>query len=152
LLRSTVTATNSLGKNSASSNLTAAVLASTPIVQTAKFTAVLRPSQELTRPRRTSSLAAGRFTAKVTGKTLSWTLSFSHLSGRPTVATLNKGARAATGAAFKSLCRGCYSPVHGTMTLTASQLGAITAGKTYVNVHTVRNLVGEIRGQINRVS
>jgi hypothetical protein len=151
LLRATVTATNSLGKNSASSSLTAAVVA-TSVIQTASFNAVLRPNQELTRPRRTSSLAAGRFSAKVSGKTLSWTLTFSHLSGRPTVATLNKGARAATGAAFKSLCRGCYSPVRGTLTLTASQLSALMAGKTYVNIHTLRNLVGEIRGQINRVS
>jgi hypothetical protein len=151
LLRASVTATNSLGKSSASSNLTAAVVG-TPVVQIARFNAVLRPNQELTRPRRTSSLAAGHFTAKVTGKTLVWTLTFSHLSSRPTVATLNKGARAATGAAFKSLCRSCYSPIHGSLTLTASQLDALMAGKTYVNIHTLRNLAGEIRGQINRVS
>ena len=65
--------------------------------------------------------AAGHFTAKLTGKTLRWTLTFSHLSGRPTVAGLNTGLRGMNGAAFKTLCRSCYSPSHGTLTLTASQ-------------------------------
>ena len=49
--------------------------------------------------------AAGHFTAKLTGKTLRWTLTFSHLNGRPTIAGLNKGLRGTNGAAFKTLCR-----------------------------------------------
>ncbi len=147
-LRVIVTATNQTGSASATS---AAQLIAAPSVLTAKFNAVLRPNQELARPSRTSSLAAGHFSARVSGKTLSWTLTFSHLSSRPTVATLNKGARAATGAAFKSLCRECGSPNRGTLTLTASQLTALLNGKTYVNIHTRRNTQGEIRGQINRI-
>jgi hypothetical protein len=148
-LRVTVTATNPTGSTNATS---AASLIAVAVVQTATFNAVLRPGQEVTRPHRTSSLAAGHFSAKVSGKKLTWTLTFSHLSGRPTVATLNKGARAATGAAFKSLCRQCSSPNHGTLTLTSSQLDSMLRGKTYVNIHTLRNSYGEIRGQINRVS
>ncbi len=96
--------------------------------------------------------AAGHFTAKLTGSTLRWTLTFTHLTGRPTVARLNKGLRGANGAAFKTLCRNCYSPAHGTMSLTASQRDALVRGRTYVNVHTKRNGLGEIRGQINRVA
>jgi len=148
-VRVTVTATNPIGSANATS--AASVIAAT-VVQTASFNAVLRVNQEVNRPSRTSSRAAGHFVAKLTGKTLRWTLTFSHLSGRPTVATLNKGARAATGAAFKSLCRRCYSPDRGTLTLTASQVDALMAGKAYVNIHTLRNFSGEIRGQINRVS
>jgi CHRD domain len=148
-LRATVTATNASGSTSATS---ADRLIPARLVLKAGFNAVLRPNQEVNRPHRSSSLAAGHFTAKVSGKTLTWTLTFSHLSGRPTVATLNKGARSQSGAAFKSLCRECRSPDRGTLTLTASQLDALLAGKAYVNLHTLRNAEGEIRGQINRVS
>jgi hypothetical protein len=148
-LKVTVTATNPTGSTNATS---AATLIALQVVQTATFNAVLRPYQEVTRPSRTSNRAAGHFTAKVNGKTLTWTLTFSHLNGRPTVATLNKGARAATGAAFKSLCRNCVSPNRGTLVLTRSQLNSMLHGQAYVNIHTLRNRQGEIRGQINRVS
>ena len=76
---------------------------------------MLRPGQEVTRPQGLTIGAAGHFTAKVTGKTLRWTLTFSHLTGRPTVTTLSKGARGTTGLAFKSLCYRCLSPAHGTV-------------------------------------
>ena len=96
--------------------------------------------------------AAGHFTAKLTGRTLRWTLTFTHLTGRPTVTGLNKGVRGTNGVAFKTLCRNCYSPSHGTLTLTASQRDALVRGRTYVNIHTMKNRLGEIRGQINRVA
>jgi hypothetical protein len=148
-LRATVTATNATGSTTASSAAQRITVAPT---LTANFNAVLRPDQEVRRPVHTSSLAAGHFSAKISGKTLTWRLTFSHLSGRPTVATLNKGARLTTGAAFKSLCRQCSSPTRGTLTVTASQLDALLRGQTYVSIHTPRNVGGEIRGQINRVS
>ena len=103
-------------------------------------------------PHGVSSRAAGHFTAKVTGKMLSWTLTFSHLTGRPTVTGLNKGVRGVNGAAFKTLCRGCSSGAHGMVMLTASQLDTLKRGGAYVNIHTKRNSYGEIRGQIGRVS
>jgi hypothetical protein len=96
--------------------------------------------------------AAGHFTARVTGKTLRWTLSYSHLTGRATVAHLNKGVRGVNGVTFKTLCRPCSSPDHGTLTLTASQLDAFLRGRAYVNFHTTRNIRCEIRGQIRRMS
>ena len=144
----TVTATNQYGSAAASS---AGSVVTAMLVQTASFNAVLRTNQEVTRPTRTSGRAAGHFTAKLVGKTLTWTLSFSALSGRPTVVTLNRGARGANGVAFKSLCRECASPLRGSLTLTASQLDALMLGATYVNIHTARNTAGEIRGQVNRL-
>jgi hypothetical protein len=148
-LRVTVTATNPTGSTTATS---AALLIAVKVAFTARFNAVLRAGQEVSHPKGTKTSAAGHFTAKVTGKTLRWTLTFSHLTGRPTVARLNKGVRGTNGAAFKVLCRTCRSPVHGTLTLTASQLNAMLHGGTYVNIQTARNTRGEIRGQINRVS
>ncbi len=148
-LRVSVTATNTAGTGSATS---AASTITATFVLRASFSATLRTGQEVTRPHGTRPGAAGRFTAKLTGRTLRWTLTFTHLTGRPTVTGLNKGLRGTNGPAFKTLCRNCYSPSHGTLTLTASQRDALVRGRTYVNVHTKKNSLGEIRGQINRVA
>ena len=148
-IRVNVTATNVIGSTHA---ISAASTIGARLVTNARFTAVLRSGQELTRPSGTSALAVGHFTAKLTGKTLRWTLTFSHLTGRPTVARLNRGVRGTNGAAFKLLCRTCVTPSHGTLTLTASQLDAMLHHRTYVNIHTTKNARGEIRGQISRVS
>ena len=146
-LRVNVTAKNENGSTTATS--AASVIGA---VITAKLSAVLRTGQEVRQPHGTSTRAAGHFTAKVTGKTLRWTLTFSHLTGPPTVARVHKGLRGTNGMAFKSLCYRCASPDHGTVTLTASQLDAMLRGQAYVNIHTTRNKQGEIRGQITRVS
>jgi hypothetical protein len=148
-IRVVVTAKNVTGSTGATS---AASKIAARIVTTASFRAVLRPGQEVTYPNGRRSASIGHFTARVTGKTLRWTLTYSHLSGRPTVSRLNKGVRGTNGAPFKSLCRTCLATTHGTLTLTASQLNAMLNGQTYVNVHTAMNTRGEIRGQISRVS
>ena len=114
-----VTATNTIGSTTAISNSSAI---KARIVTTATFRSVLRAGQEVSVPNGPMARALGHFTAKVTGKTLRWTLTFSHLTARPTVAHLNKGVRGTNGPAFKVLCRTCRTPAHGTLTLTASQL------------------------------
>jgi hypothetical protein len=152
VLRAVVTASNSTGKASAFSNLTTAVMAKATATFVARFNAVLRSGQEVRTPKRVPTGAAGHFSAKVTGKTLNWTLTFAHLSSRPTASRLNKGLRNASGPAFKTLCLRCLTPRHGTLTLTASQLDAMLRGRAYVNVLTARNPYGEIRGQITRMS
>lgn len=148
-IRVSVIATNTIGSTTAISNSSAI---KARILQIHTFRSVLRAGQEVSIPNGPMARAVGHFTAKVTGNTLRWTLTFSHLSGRPTVARLNRGIRGTNGAAFKSLCRSCRSPNHGTLTLTASQLAAMLRGGSYVNVHTSKNTRGEIRGQITRVS
>ena len=40
--------------------------------------------------------------------------------------------------------------ISGTATLTAAQVAEINAGKYYVNLHTVSNPNGEVRGQLSR--
>ena len=113
---------------------------------------MLRANQEVTYPNGKRSASIGHFTGRLSGKTLRWTLTYSHLSARPTVTRLNKGARGTNGAPFKSLCRTCLRTTRGTLTLTASQLNSMLHGTTYVNIHTALNTRGEIRGQISRVS
>ncbi len=148
-IRVSVTATNTVGSTTAISNSSAI---KARIVTTATFRSVLRTGQEVKRPNGSTARALGYFTAKVTGKTLRWTMTFSHLTARPTVTHLNKGVRGANGPAFKVLCRTCRTPAHGTLILTASQLNAMLHGRTYVNIQTRKNARGEIRGQISRVS
>jgi hypothetical protein len=147
-VRVNVTATNLTGSTRATSN--ASVIAARTTTTT-RFSAVLRAGQEVSRPTGKTTAALGHFNAKVSDKTLRWTLTFSHLSGRATVARLNKGVRGTNGVSFKSLCRMCVSPTHGTLTLTASQLDSLLHGRAYVNIHTAKNTRGEIRGQISRV-
>lgn len=146
-IRVNVTATNSTGSTLASS--VAAVIARAT-VKTYHFNAVLRANQEVARG--TSTRYAGHLAATVTGKTLRWTLTFAHLSGRPTFVGLNTGVRGFNGAAFKTLCRTCTTPRRGTLTLTASQLDAMLRNGVYVNIHTKRHPLGEIRGQVTRTS
>lgn len=146
-LRVNVTATNSTGSTLATS---IASLIARPVVKIYHFSSVLRADQEVIRG--TSKTYAGHFTATVTGKSLHWTLTFAHLSGRPTFVGLNTGVRGVSGTAFKTLCRLCHTPNTGTLTLTASQLDSLLRTGVYVNVHTTRHPLGEIRGQVSRVS
>jgi len=142
-LRVNVTATNSTGSTLASS--VASVIAR-PVIKTYHFAATVRANQEVIRG--TSTSEAGHFTATAKGKTLTWTLTFANLSGHPTFAALNTGDRGVNGLAFKTLCRQCVSGAHGTVTLTASQLDRFLRNQVYVNVHTPRHPLGEIRGQV----
>jgi hypothetical protein len=146
-LRVNVTATNSTGSTLASS---IASLIARPVVKTYRFSATLRANQEV--PKGTSIRYAGHFTATAKGKTLTWTLTFANLSGHPTFAALNTGDRGIKGTAFKTLCRQCVSGAHGTVALTASQLDRFLRNQVYVNVHTTKHPLGEIRGQVSRIS
>jgi hypothetical protein len=80
-LRVSVTARNSNGTMSATS--AASVIAARNVL-TARFNAVLRAGQEVIRPKGVPAGAAGHFTAKVTGKTLRWTLTSAAVRPWPT--------------------------------------------------------------------
>jgi hypothetical protein len=119
---------------------------------TVKFSAALNIGQEVPHPKGTKAGASGRFTATLTGTTLKWTLTFSHLSGPATAAHIHMGARGVSGPVIIPLCGPCNSPVSGTATPTAAQIAAMKAGKTYANVHTAKNPGGEIRGQVTHAT
>lgn len=119
---------------------------------TVKFSAALTVRQETDHPKGTNSTASGQFTATLTGKTLKWKLTWKNLSGPANQAHIHLGKRGISGNVLVPLCPpGCTSPNHGTATLTAVVIKAMKAGGTYVNVHTNKNLNGEIRGQITVV-
>jgi hypothetical protein len=115
-----------------------------------KFKAALNVGQEVPHPKGTRVGASGRFTARLTGTTLKWKLTFKHLSGSATMAHIHMGVKRKSGSILTPLCAPCSSPVSGTSTLTAAEIRDMKARKTYVNVYTAKNPNGEIRGQITR--
>jgi uncharacterized cupredoxin-like copper-binding protein len=115
---------------------------------TASYTAKLNASQERPRPHATRASASGTFTATLSGKTLKWKLTFTHLTGAATAAHIHLGAKGRSGAILVPLCGPCKSPKSGTVKISATTIKAMANGKTYVNVHTKKNPAGEIRGQL----
>ena len=130
--------------------LTAVSFADAKTPRPVKFSAALNVGQERPHPKGTKVGASGRFTATLTGTTLTWRLTFTHLSGPATAAHIHMGVRGVSGPVVITLCGPCTSPKTGTTTVTATQIANLKARKFYVNVHTARNPAGEIRGQITR--
>jgi hypothetical protein len=113
-----------------------------------KFKTSLDTRQEAPRPKGASVRASGKFDAELNGTALSWTLKFDHLTGKATAAHIHTGARGNPGPVLIPLCAPCATSVKGLAKLTAAQVKSLDKSKIYVNVHTVKNPAGEIRGQL----
>lgn len=85
-------------------------------------------------------------------KELTWTLTWSPLSGPATMAHFHGPAAsgANAGVALPIAAAGMTSPVSGKATLTDAQAADLLAGRWYVNIHTAANPGGEIRGHVTR--
>jgi hypothetical protein len=114
-----------------------------------RFTAALNVGQETGVVKSSKGGAAGHFTATLNGTTLTYRLTFAHLSGAATAAHIHGPAgRHVNAAVLVPLCAPCTSPLTQSINLTHDQIDLMERGKTYVNVHTGKNPNGEIRGQI----
>lgn len=114
-----------------------------------KWSVSLNTAQEFPKETGAPAKAAGKFTGMVTGgKTLKWTLTFSHLTGPATAAHIHLGAKGKAGPVLIPLCGPCKSPASGSIKVTDAEMTDLINGKTYVNVHTAKNPNGEIRGQV----
>ena len=138
-----------------------------------KFSAKLTGYQEA--PSAVSTAASGKFTAKLDGEELSYTLSYSGIEGGTVpFAHIHLGPRAVAGGVIAFLCGGGDKPAcpatAGTVTGVidpADVIGpaaqgiapgefdelvrAMRAGAAYANVHSMPMWpAGEIRGQIKR--
>jgi hypothetical protein len=113
--------------------------------------ATLSVGQEVPKPSVAGVGATGRFTATLSGRMLSWKLTFGHLSGPATITVLHSGTAGAVGPRFATVCSSCHSGAHGVLVLTQAQVAEMLAGKTYINLGTKANPAGEIRGQIRRI-
>ena len=82
-------------------------------------------------------------------RVMTWTVTFSGLSGPATAAHFHGPAMAGENAGvILPLSGALASPMTGAATLTAEQAADLIAGKWYVNLHTAANPNGEIRGQL----
>ncbi len=111
-----------------------------------KLTATLDTKSEV--PAVTGVAGTGKFTGTLRGNKLSWSLTFSGLSGPALAAHVHLGKPGQAGPVAIPLCGPCTSGAKGTAKANAQALKAIRAGAAYVNVHTQANQGGEIRGQI----
>lgn len=115
----------------------------------------LRAAQERPKPKGSVRRARGTFTATITrsgtSAVVAWRLTFSKLTGKAVAAHIHSGARGKAGPVIVPLCAPCRNGASGRATVDASVLGALEAGRAYVNVHTRKNQAGEIRGQIAAV-
>ena len=99
--------------------------------------------------------SAGKGTADIdydaASKKLSWTLTYSGLTGPATAAHFHGPAEPGKNAGVAvAIPNASKSPVEGSATLTDAQAADLEAGKYYVNIHTAANPGGEIRGQVTK--
>ena len=115
----------------------------------------LRAAQERPKPKGNVRRARGTFTATITrsgtSAVVAWRLTFSKLTGKAVAAHIHSGVRGKPGPVIVPLCAPCRNGASGRATVDASVLGALEAGRAYVNVHTRKNQAGEIRGQVAAV-
>lgn len=115
----------------------------------------LRAAQERPKPKGNVRRARGTFTATITrtgtSAIVAWRLTFSKLTGKAVAAHIHSGVRGKAGPVIVPLCAPCRNGASGRATVDASVLGALEAGRAYVNIHTRKNQAGEIRGQIAAV-
>jgi hypothetical protein len=120
---------------------------------TYKVTANLKARFEVPKPQGVKVGATGLFTGRAVELAndrarLTWRLTFSKLTGRAIAAHIHSGKVGKAGPVMVALCGPCSNGQRGTATISHRQLRAIELGRTYVNVHTVKNAGGEIRGQM----
>jgi hypothetical protein len=118
--------------------------------QQVKLKAELSGAQEVP-PTTTQGKGNADITFDTASKQLSWTVSYSGLSGPATAAHFHGPAEAGknAGVAVPIPNHGTI-PVTGSATLTEAQATELLAGRYYVNIHTAANPGGEIRGQVTK--
>jgi hypothetical protein len=97
-----------------------------------------------------ASTASGHAEAKLDTETrhLSFTVTFSGLSGPVLGAHFHGPTEAGKNAGIVLPFKTVQSPIEGTATLTENQAADLLAGKWYANLHTAANPGGELRGQM----
>jgi hypothetical protein len=114
--------------------------------------ALLTAGKEVPRPKGVPAGATGSFSGKYvenkTGATLTWKLTFSHLSGKALAAHIHRGKPGTSGPVVVPLCGPCKSGQTGKTPISKAIVAALEGGRAHVNVHTAKNAAGEIRGQV----
>jgi hypothetical protein len=119
--------------------------------ETYKVSTTLKPGLDVPKPKGAAH-AHGSFTGTYvenkTGATLKWKLTFGGLTGPALQAHIHQAKPGVSGNVIVPLCAPCHNGMTGTTHITKAVVEAMEKGDAYVNVHTKKNLAGEIRGQI----
>jgi len=113
------------------------------------WSATLTAAQEIPKQTVKVPAAKGAFHATLSGKTLTWKLTYSHLSGPALQAHIHLGAMGKSGNVLIPLCAPCKNGMTGKVKVTAAVIKDLGKHLLYVNVHTAKNPAGEIRGQVS---
>ena len=115
-----------------------------------KYKATLNAKSEVP-PNASAATGTANINYDPATKKLSWTLTYSGLTGPATAAHFHGPAEAGKNAGVAvAIPNAGKSPAEGSATLTDAQAADLVAGKYYVNVHTQANPGGEIRGQVTK--
>ena len=123
-------------------------LAPAAFAETQSYKADLKSSTEVP-PNDSKGSGALTATYDTTSKKLTYSATYSGLTGDATAAHVHGPADAKTNAGVVVPVSGAMaSPMKGEATLTDAQAADLQAGKWYFNIHTAANKGGEIRGQV----
>ena len=117
------------------------------------YTAHLTGQDEVP-PTTSTGTGDAKLTYDTTSKVLSWTVTYSGLSGPATAAHIHgpavAGANAGVVIPFDNVPKAPAGTITGSKAITDAQYADLNSGRYYINIHTERNKGGEIRGQIAR--
>lgn len=124
----------------------AAVALAAPVSLTVQLTGASQVPPVQTSGNGTASLTYNAATREVT-----WSITYSGLSGDVTMAHFHDGAEGKNGPVTVWISKKgqpVSSPITGHAKLTSAQAKQFTSGMWYINVHTKEHPAGEIRGQV----
>ena len=124
-----------------------ALVALPAAAETVALKADLKASNEVP-PNSSTATGTAEATFDTATRSLTWTVTYSGLSGPAAGAHFHGPGEAGKNAGIVLPFQSPTSPIKGTQTLTEAQATDLLAGKWYVNVHSAANPGGEIRGQM----
>ncbi len=123
------------------------VLGTAASAEVVKLTAELKGSNEVP-PNNSSGSGKAEATFDTDSKVLTYTVTYSGLSGPALGAHFHGPSEPGKNAGIALPFKSAQSPIQGTATLTDAQAADVLAGKWYANIHTAANPGGELRGQM----
>jgi hypothetical protein len=115
--------------------------------ETVKLHADMKGSNEVP-PNTSPGSGTADATFDTDSKLLTWTVTYSNLTGPVMGAHFHGPVEAGKNAGIVLPFKTVESPIQGSATLTENQATDLLAGKWYANIHTSANPGGELRGQM----